>query len=236
MDPLRWRFKINVDVEETGYVAESKGFSVHWLEGQSRTNEELYPLNQIEIKGWDLDSKVKVVISPRVTQVYFYLESTPGIVELENIVADLGKVEQIMNEVTVFSPNETARFSVETEIPVMSIGLLKTQDMLKEHLQKVLYDLTELFLKELTNCHILMAEGKIGYAMKRLESLSRELYNSQRSLIDWAKEQGIADAKKWESSLLQLERFEAEVRSVRLPIDLKNLINKYWSSSCNLRN
>lgn len=209
---------------------------VNWLEGMSRTYKEFYPLNQIEIKGWDLDSKVKVVVSPTVTQIYFYIESTPEIVELENIVADLGKVEHILNEVVIFSPDETTRFSMETEIPVMSIGMLKTQDMLKEHFQKALYDFSELVLKELANSYILMAQGKVGYVMKRMNVLIKELMNSQRNLIQWAKEQGIEEAEKWESDLLQSERFGAELASVRSPIELKNLLDKYWDKASNFEN
>lgn len=229
MDPLRWRFKIRVDVEETGCLARSRGFSVYEFEGQSRTNEELYPLNQIEVKGWDLSSKVKVIVGPKVTQVYFYVENVPEINELENIVMNLGKVEQILNEVVVFAPDETARFSMETEIPVMSSGMLKTQYKLNEGFHRVLERFGGRVLNELVRAFVCLSQGKIGYAMKRMDALSSELLNFQRNLIQWAKEQGIAEAEKWESELLESERFEAELASARSPIELKNLLEKYWS-------
>jgi len=148
---LRWRFKIYVDVEETEWSARSKGFLVRQFEGQSRTNEEMYPLNQIKIEGWDLNPKVTVIVSPTVTQVYLHIEEVPEIEELENIVMNLGKVEQILNEVVVFTPNETTRFSMETEIPVMSVSMLKTQHMLREKLDGVFEKLFELILSEISD-------------------------------------------------------------------------------------
>jgi len=167
---LRWRFKIYVDVEETEWSARSKGFLVRQFEGQSRTNEEMYPLNQIKIEGWDLNPKVTVIVSPTVTQVYLHIEEVPEIEELENIVMNLGKVEQILNEVVVFTPNETTRFSMETEIPVMSVSMLKTQHMLREKLDGVFEKLFELILSEISHAHILLAQGKLGCAMKRMDA------------------------------------------------------------------
>lgn len=236
MTELRWRYKLNVCIEETWQSACNSGFSVRMLEGQSRTNEELYPLNQIEIKGWDLSSKVKVIVSPTVTQVYFYIENIPEINELENIAMDLGKVEQILNEVVVFAPDETARFSMETKIPVTSPSMLKTECMLKEKIHRASERLYELVLSEISLAHILLAEGKIGYALKRMGALSSELLNFQRNLIQWAKEQGIAEAEKWERELLASERFEAELASARSPMELRNLLEKYWSKGFDFGN
>ena len=240
MDPLRWRFKINVDVEETGYFARSKGFGVYQLEGQSRTNEELYPLNQIEINGWDLSSKVKVIVSPTVTQVYFYVENIPEIGDLENIFTNLGKVEQILNEVVVFAPDETARFTMETEIPVLSIGMLKTQYMLKEKLHGVFERLYELVLKEISDVHILFAQGKLGYAMKRMDTFFAELVNLQRNLIQMARDQGIEEAKKCESELNEMisqsKRFEAELAFAKSPSEFRNILDKYLSKASEFGN
>jgi len=229
MDPLRWKYELKVNVEETGNQAKSKGFSVRNLEGQSKTNEEPYPLNQVEIKGWDLSSKVKVIVGPKVTQVYFYIENVPEINELENIVMNLGKVEQILNEVVIFAPDEVARFSMETKIPVMSIGMLKMQYKLKEEVHRVLGKFGELVLREFAQAFVCFSQGKIGYALKRMGALSSELLNFQRNLIQWAKEQGIAEAEKWERELLESEHFEAELASARSPIELRNLLEKYWS-------
>lgn len=228
---IRWRFKINADVEETECLAVSKGFSARQLEGQSRTNDEPYPLNQVEITNWNFSSDVKVVVSPTVTQVYFNVESIPKIAELENIVMDLGKVEKILNEVVVFAEDETARFSMETEIPVMSIGMLKVQHMLKEETHRAFERLYELVLREVSIAPVFLIQGKIGYAMNRLDILSNELINFQRDLIKLAKDQGIAEADKWESELNEMtaksKSFEAELASARSPIEFRHILDKY---------
>jgi hypothetical protein len=134
MISLRWKYQLQVDIEDTRDFSRSKGFSVIELEGQSRRYNEPYPLNQIEIKGADLSSDVKVVVSPRSTQIYFSVDGVLGIKELENLLDNLGKVEQILNEVVVFFPNESVRFSMEARTPIMNDGMLKTWYMLKEEL------------------------------------------------------------------------------------------------------
>ena len=234
MDPLRWRFKIRVDVKETEYLARSKGLSAYEYEGQSRTNEEPYPLNQIEIKGWDFNSNVKVTVSPTVTQIYFYIENMPEIEELENIVTNLGKVEQILNEVVVFAPDESTRFSMETEIPVMSISMLKTQCMLKEELNGIFERLYELVLREISHAHIFLAQGKMGYARKRLDVFLSELVNFQRGLIQMAKEQGLEEAEKWEEelnkSISTSKLLETELALAKSPAEIKRIMERYLRS------
>ena len=228
---LRWRFRINADVEETERLARSKGLSARPLEGQSRTNEELYPLNQVEIKGWNLTSNVKVIVSPTVTQVYFDIESC-GIEELENITVSLGKVERILNEVVVFAEDEAARFSMETEVPVMSIGMLKAQYALKEEVHRAVEGLYELMLKEVSLVPVFLAQGKIGYAISRLDTLSNGLVNMYHELIQRAKEQGFEEAAEWEAQSLQ---FEVELASARSPADFANLFGKYLDKGSNSR-
>jgi len=227
---LRWKFKINVNVEETGKRANNKGFFIRQLEGQSRTYEEPYPLNQIEIKGCDLGSKVKVVVSPTVTQVYFNVKDVSEISELENAIMDLVKVEEILNNVVVFTKNETARFSMETEIPVMSIGMLKAQHVLKERIHKAFEDLYELIFKEISLFSVLCIEGRISYAIARLDIFSNKLVDMLRELIQKAKEQGIMEAEKWEDKFLQ---FEAELASARSPHEFEDLFAKYFGQISN---
>lgn len=228
MDSLRWKYGIQAYVEETGSQARSRGFSVIYLEGQSRTGQ-LFPLNQVEIKGGDFDSDVRVIVGPQVTQIYFSIKEIPSMEGLGYILDNLEKVEQILNEVVIFAPNEIARFNMETRKPVMSIGMLKTQFKLNEEFHRVLEKVGGLVLREFAQAFVYVSQGKIGYALKRMDALSSELLNFQRDLIRMAKEQGIEEADKWESELLESERFEAELASARSPIELRNLLEKYWS-------
>ena len=233
MDPLRWQYKIQAYPEETGSQARSRGFSVVYLEGQSRTGQ-LYPLNQVEIKGGDFDSDVRVVVGPRVTQIYFSIEEMPSMEGLEYILDNLDKVEQILNEVVIFAPNEIARFNMETKRPVMSIGMLKTQHMLKGEIHKVFDRFFELVLKEISQAHIFLAQGKIGYAMQRLDVFLSELVNFERGLIQMAKEQGLKEAEKWEEelnkSISTSKLLETELALAKSPAEINRIIKKYWKN------
>jgi len=235
MISLRWKYQLQVDIEDTRDFSRSKGFSVIELEGQSRRYNEPYPLNQIEIKGANLGSDVKVVVSPRSTQIYFSVDGVPGVKELENLLDNLGKVEQILNEVVVFFPYESVRFSMEARIPIMDDGMLKTWYMLKEELNRAYEKLYELILREASLVPIFLVQGKIGYGIERLDALSRELAKFQHDLIQMAKEQGIEGADKWENLLnemtLESKSFEAELASARSPIEFRNIFDKYLSKA-----
>jgi hypothetical protein len=232
---LRWRYRLHVDVEDTRDFSRSKGFSVRELEGQSRTFNDPYPLNQIEIKGADFGSNVKVVVSPRSTQIYFSINNLPEVKALENILDNLDKVEQILNEITIFFPDESVRFGIETRRSVMTDGMLKTWFMLKEELNKGYERLYDLILREASLVPIFLVQGKIGYAVSRLYVLSAELSRFQQDLIQLAKEQDIGEADKWESLLkemtLESERFEAELASARTPVEFANIFDKYVSKA-----
>lgn len=231
MDPLRWQYKIQAYVEETGSQARSRGFSVIYLEGQSRTGQ-IYPLNQVEIKGGDFDSDVRVVVGPQVTQIYFSIKEIPSMEGLEYILDNLEKVEQILNEVVIFAPNEIARFNREIKRPVMSIGMLKAQYMVKEGVNRALGMFYELILKEISYANISLAQGKI-VPLKRLDVILSELIKIQRGLIQRAKEQGNEKAEKYEHEfnemILHSKRFEAELASAKSPADIKKIIEKYSS-------
>lgn len=232
MDPLRWRFKIQAYVEETANHASGKRFLVRHLEGQSRTGQP-YPLNQIEIKGEDLGSNVRVVVSPHVTQVYFYVEDIPGIEGLENIVRNLGEVEQILNEVVIFAPDEIAKFSVETEIPVLSVSMLMTRERVVSECNKALDKLEGIVLNEISLAFISFTRGKIVHAKKRIEVILNELIKGQRGLIQMAKEQGIKGAKKWEEELDKMVStsrcLETELASAQSPAEIDEILKRYWT-------
>jgi hypothetical protein len=231
MISLRWKYQLQVDIEDTRDFSRSKGFSVRELEGQSRRYNEPYPLNQIEIKGADLGSDVKVVVSPCSTQIYFSVNDVPGIKELENLMDNLGKVEQILNEVVVFFPDESVRFSMAARTPVMTDGMLKTWYILKEELNRGYEKLYELVLGEASLVPIFLIQGKIGCAIRRLEVLVNELVNCQRDLIKLAKDQDVTEAEKWEielnEMLIESKRFEAELALARSPIEFRNILDKY---------
>jgi len=233
MGALQWKYKIQAYVEETASHAKNKKFSTVYLEGQSRTGHP-FPLNQVEIKGGDLGSNVKVIVSPRVTQVYFFVNDISDMEELESIMGNLGEVEQILNEVVIFAPNETARFGIETEIPVMSYSMLKAQQKVLSKFHEAIDKLGELVLEEIVQAFIFLAKGKIGYGMKRIEVFLRELTKVQRNLIQWAKDQGIKEAEKWERELNEIisssRRLENELASAKSPLEIENILEKYWAS------
>ena len=187
LDSLRWKYEVQTYVEETGSQAKRGGFSVIYLEGQSRTGQA-FPLNQVEIKDGDFDSDVKVVVGPQVTQIYFSIEEIPSMEGLGFVLDNLDKVEETLNEVVVFAPNEIERFNMESRRPVMSIGMLKTQHMLKEGINKAIEMLYELVLKEISYAHISLAQGK-GVSLKRLNTILGELIKTEQDLIQMAKEQ-----------------------------------------------
>jgi len=234
LDQLRWKYKIQAYVEETANRARSKRFSVRHLEGQSRTGHP-YPLNQIEIKGGDLASNVRVVVSPHVTQVYFSIDDVPDMEELGNIVENLGKVEYILNEVVIFASNETARFSIETEIPVLSVSMLMTREKLVAERNKALDKLREIILNQISLSFVDFTHGKIAHAKMRIDALLNELISMQRGLIQMAKEQGIKEAEKWESELnelaLQSKRFEAELVFAQTPVEIGKILKRFWRDS-----
>lgn len=232
MDPLRWSYKIQVDIEKTEENARNKGFSVMCFEGQSRTLGEPFPLNQIEIKNGEFGSDTRVIVSPSVTQIYLSINDIPSIEELEHIVKHLEEVEQVLNDTVVFGLGETARFGRDTEIPILSVSMLKTQRKLGETFHKALDELQGIFLSEFVRAFVLLTRGEIAYGKKRLEVFLRELTKMERGLIQMAKEQGFKEAKKWEEelnrTLLTSKRFETELALARTPVEINMILKRYW--------
>ena len=222
---------IQTYVEETAYKARSKGFSATFFEGQSRTGEP-YPLNQIEITGDDFGSDVRVIVGPQVTQVYFSISDIPSIDEVENILDNLDQVEQILNEVVIFAPNEMAKYDMETKRPVMSLPMLKIQNMLNKEVNRALDMLNELVFREISHANVSWAKGNF-VPPKRLESLLGGLIKIERGLIQRAKEAGSDKAEKYELQLNEMiwqsKRFEAELASAKSRADIRKLIEKYSS-------
>lgn len=228
---LRWRYDVNTCVEQTGYNARKEGFSVYFPEGESRTGQ-YYPLNQVEIKGGIFSPEVKVVVGPNATQIYFSVIDVPSMDQLENILDNLDQVEQILNQVVVFTPNEVARFSSQTKRPVMSITMLKTQHMLNEGFNETLGKVTELAIKDFSLSCISLAQGK-NVPPKQLDAILSGLIKIQRDLIQRAKEQDDENAEKYERELNEMilysKHFEAELASAKSRADIKKIIEKYSS-------
>ena len=88
---LRWKYNVDSYVEDTQQRAREHGFSAFLSEGQSRTGS-VYPLNQVELWGGNFDPRVRVVVSPHVTQIYFSVVDVPSIDELETVLNNLDKV------------------------------------------------------------------------------------------------------------------------------------------------
>jgi len=231
---LRWRYKIQVDVEETAKNARSKGFSVRLLEGQSRTHGEPYPLNQIEIKGGSLTSNIKVIVSPHRTQIYIFIKDIPDIDELERILKDRERTEQVLDDIVIFAANETARFSVDTMIPVMSPSMLKTQQKLTAKIREAFDGLNGLFQREIIRTSAYLTRGKVALAKNRMDAFLHELDNLQRNLIQFAKEQGFKEAEELEEQINEMistsKRFEAELALAQSPIEIDKILKKYQKS------
>ena len=230
MDPLRWRYRIQVSVEETAYRMKEEGFVVIFLEGQSRTFGEPYPLNQIDIKSEIFGSNVKVKVGPNVTQVYFALNDEPTIDDLEEIVANLEKVENILNQNVKFSDNETSRYNEKTRKPVMSVTMLKMKKMLSDGFDDIIQAMSQLYFKEFSRSLMLLAQGKI-VPSDDLHCMFNEMVKTQRGLIQIFKEQGNDQLEKYERELDETvsytNRFTDEIRSAKSQREINEIIKKY---------
>ncbi len=161
MGPLRWKYRIQINLEKTEQNAKAKGLSVRSLEGQSRTIGEPFPLNQTEIRSDNFNPNFRVVVGCKVTQIYFSIKEMSSMDELENMLDNLDNVENILNNIVIFTPSETSRFNMKTRKPVMSIGMLKTQKMLHDGFNDVIQMYMELAIKEFSKANISLAQGKI---------------------------------------------------------------------------
>jgi len=230
MDPLRWKYRIQVSVEETAKKTREKGFSVRFLEGQSRTFGVPYPLNQIEIKSDRFGSNVKVIVGNKVTQIYVSSSDEPTIGDLEKIVDRLDNVENILNQVVTFSDNETGRYNAKTRKPVMSVMMLKMKKMVSDGLDDLIQAMFQLFLKEFSRVQMLLLQGKI-VPQNDLHFMLNEMVKTQRGLIQIFKEQGNDQLEKYERELDETiaytNRFTDEIRSAKSQREINKIIKKY---------
>jgi hypothetical protein len=228
---LRWKYDVDTYVEDTGQRANEQGFSVSLSEGQTTTGN-VYPLNQVKLWGGDFGSNVKVVVGPHVTQIYFSVIDVPSSEELETVLDNLDKIESILNEVVVFTPDETVRFSVKTRRPVMSISMLKTTKMLNGGFNDTIQKINELATKEFSKVIISLVQGKIA-SLTKLNSIISMLIRVQRETIRLAKEQGNENAEKYERELdkniLWSNRFNAEITLAKSQDEIRKIIEKYSS-------
>ena len=85
----------------------------------------------------------------------------PSIEEVEIILDNLDKGENILNEVVVFTPNEMNRFNMKTRKPVMSVGLLKITKRVNDGFNDAIQTINELAIKEFLKANISLVQGKI---------------------------------------------------------------------------
>lgn len=215
MEPLRWKYEISIDVDETAENARSKGFSVKNLEGQSRRIGALYPLGQIEIKGGKfehLDVQL-ILVGPRVTQLY------------KKGTQNLDEVDHILNDIVVFASGETSRFGKEARIEICTSSMLKERHKL---IMKILR-LKEERRRESERESAYIFANFSGEELQRRtnESLQKEI-NQAEHLIQKMKEMGIKEAVEKEKRLNEikanLKRWETERASARSEIELSKIL------------
>jgi hypothetical protein len=219
----RWIYKIQVNVEETRNKAEKNGFFCRSLEGQPKNKRgkdgwgEEYPLNQYEITGGDFPSNIKIHLSHKTTQIFFFSNkeiTAPESLDLEGFehfldnmerfVTDLETTERIMNKLAAFAPTEKLQYGFDTRtnarIPSMYrliIESSKANQKMQDAVMKAYWDEFNKALHEI-------GQGRPYLAKKRLDLLVREATSFQLSLIEMAKEWGNPKAEKWESDLKKI--------------------------------
>lgn len=198
LEPLRWTYKLRVDVDETGNNALDKGLKTVWLEGQSRNYDQLYPLNQVKISGGNLSSKIKVHVGPSVTQIYYYPEGFLEMDGIEEMLGDKEEAERILNCVVVFASGETARFDIETATPVLSSSMLVLETKLKAKTQEALEGIQLFTLNQAAQAIMAVAQGDTFSASRCMNRLLSELTLIQDDLVAMAKKEGIAEAEERE--------------------------------------
>lgn len=215
----RWRYNLQIDVEETNRNALKRGFSCRPLEGQPKNKKgkngwgESYPLNQYEITGGELSSNAKIHIAPKATQIFFFGIEIPKplgvdikeferfLDSMEPLVEDLEKTERIMNYLAAFVSDEKHRFGLETRICAKIPGMYRLIQSLKDMNQRVIDELMNKFWAEIEKAYSEMFQGRAYFASRRLEALLKELTFFQRNLISFAREWKDPRAEQWEADL-----------------------------------
>lgn len=219
-ESARWKYKVQVNVEETKNKAEKRGFSCRLLEGQPKNKKgkdgwgEGYPLNQYEIAGGDFPSNIKIHLSHKTTQIFFFSNTeitAPKGIDLEGfehfldsmerLVTDLEKTERIMNELAAFVHNEKNRFGLDTRTNVKVPSMYRLIIESSKVSQKIQDALMKAFGDEFDKAFDDIVHGRVYFAKRRLDLLVREVASFQQHLIKLAKEWGNPEAEKWEADL-----------------------------------
>lgn len=215
----RLRYNVQIDIEETRFKAEKNGFFCRLLEGQPKNKRghngwgEGYPLNQYEIKGGKLPSNTKIHIAPRVTQIFFFGKEIPKpsnadvekferfLDQMEPFVNDLERTEKIMNDLSVFVPDEQNRFGMSTRIYTKIPGNYRLIQSLKDTNQQIIDEIMNKYWAEIEKAYTEMFQGKPYLARRRLAALIGEMNFFLQNLINMAKEWKDPRAEQWESEL-----------------------------------
>jgi len=201
MPSLCWKYNLKIDVDETQRNAKGMGFNAIFLEGQSRTHHELYPLNQIKISGGTLCPDVKVHVGSKVTEIFYYAENFSGIDEIKRTLMDLDKAERTLNRIVSFASDEANRFGKDTEIPVASTSMLNLRIYLRNNCDKAMDSVQQVVVEEIEKAFADVAKGQLQCALLRLEPLIRVLEPLMLDLISYAKEDNDPRAEEWEAKL-----------------------------------
>jgi hypothetical protein len=219
----RWKYKVKINVEETSFEAQKRGFFCRPLEGQPKNKKgqngwgEHYPLGQYEITGGNLPSHSKIQISPKTTQIFFFgpelpkpstfsLETFESFLEgMESLIRNLEKAESLMNELSSFLPDEKERFGKATRTQTKVPAMYRLKITSEEAFQELLDDIMNKFYSELDNITRDMFQNRTPFtatlANQRLNTLIKELVFFQREIIKSAKERKDPNAQKWEDNL-----------------------------------
>ena len=171
MATLSWKYSVKIDIKETVANAEKAGLKVVWQYGQSKTNNEEYPLNQFRLIGGCLNPSLKVQMYPNYTEFFFNLEKLPNILEIQDAFRVIKDTEQYLNSIVVFAAGETRRYSEESQTPILSIGMLTLLNNIGKEWQEAVTDLQNECLVELNNILHDMSLGNSSSAESRLNSM-----------------------------------------------------------------
>ena len=197
MASLRWNYRIRSQLDDTKEKAIKQGFEAFWLYGTSKTCNE-YPLNQVKIKGGALSSKIQVHVSPNATQLYYYIKGSINLDDVEFILSEKEAAERILNEIIIFTSDETKRFSVKTAKPVESLAMLKLVRRLSELFNEAITTFASNAIQLGMNTLEAGLRGNMPLASTQIEELMDGMASLIRELIDEAKKSGDPTALKLE--------------------------------------
>jgi hypothetical protein len=222
----RWRYCIKLDVEETAEKARQLGFVCRSLEGQPKNKKgkdgwgEDYPLNQYEITGFRLPKRVKIHLAPKATQIFILGKielpvpseiSNDKIVilynNLEKLLDELEDSEKVLNEISVFTPDEKNRFSqssrIYSKIPSMFRLIISSNDAF----QYILNRFEQKGMEEIRTIWIEILQGNVVLAKSRLEALNSDITYCYNDILNFAKEWNDPRVKQWEEDFKEAQMF-----------------------------